>query len=359
MHAAFTYLDNSVLPQTAGRLAGWVIPAKDLSDVAGMPTTMGNPAREYKARTTSPFLATLVRQGAAINGKTVTAEMGATVYAERVPELVSPAYPGATPGGSSSGAAVVVAEGLHRAAHGSDAGGSLRVPAAACEVVGFKPSGAGTVDGFLTRTVADQLTLHGLPQNAYRRLRLGICTSPLFAPNAQVDEKRVAVVERAGEVLEELGGVDKQVLEPFSGAERAFGYFRTLITHNFADVDPADSEYLAWLRREGRALTLGDVTLARQQAAGVATHVAAQWDVDVVLTPTIAADPPAVDYFPGLAPEDSFMAQTEWSPWCSLFNLSGGPAVAVGPVHLGGLTVDDATLLQLAQLIEPVVREWR
>ena len=359
MHPAFTYLDDSVRPQRNGRLAGWVIPAKDLSDVAGMPTTMGNPAREYVARTTSPFLSKLQHQGAAINGKTVTAELGATVYAERVPELASPAYPGATPGGSSSGAAVVVAEGLHRAAHGSDAGGSLRVPAAACEVVGFKPSGRGTVDGFLTQTVADQLTLHGLRKNAFRRLRLGICTSPLFTPGAPVDEKRIAVVERAGEVLEELVGVEKHVLEPFSGAERAFGYFRTLITHKFADVDPADSEYVAWLRREGRALTPGDVTLAQQQAAGLTTHVAAQWDVDVLLTPTIAADPPAVDYFPGLSPADSFMAQTEWTPWCSLFNLTGGPAVALGPVHLGGLTVDDATVLQLAQAIEPVVRQWR
>ena len=81
MHPAFAYLAPDPQPVTTGRLSGWVIPAKDLSDVAGMPTTGGNPQRTYVAGTTSPFLAALQREGATINGKTATSELGATIYA--------------------------------------------------------------------------------------------------------------------------------------------------------------------------------------------------------------------------------------------------------------------------------------
>ena len=352
MHPAFTYLDPSVRPVPTGRLAGWVIPAKDLSDVAGMPTTLGNPARTYIAQETSPFLAHLQRQGAVINGKTATAELGATVYAERT-ALDSPAYPGCTPGGSSTGAAVVVAAGLHRAAHGSDAGGSLRVPAAACEVVGFKPAGSGTVDGFITSTVADQFTLHGYSEHvAYRRLQAGILTTPLFIPDAYVDPRRAELAHRVGDALADLGIVDKRVLEPFAGAQQAFEHFRTLITHSFVDADPQDSAYIAWLQQEGRQ---GDAAAARRAVDQLGTHLMQEWGVDVLITPTIATDPPPLDYFPSLSPADSFIAQTAWSPWCSLFNLTGGPAAAVGPVHIGGLTVGNETVLQLARIAETVI----
>src|SRR5699024_5297903 len=77
--------------------------------------------------------------------------------------LVEPQPPCATPGGSAGGAAVQVARGLLRAAQGSDGGGSLRVPAAACGVVGFKPSGTDLgVSGFITRSVADAAFLHDI-----------------------------------------------------------------------------------------------------------------------------------------------------------------------------------------------------
>src|SRR5699024_11823472 len=83
-------------------------------------------------------------EGALIIGKSSTPELGLRVDTEAVdmPHPVNPLHPGATPGGSSGGAAVQVARGLLRAAQGSVGGGSLRVPAAACGVVGFKPSGA-------------------------------------------------------------------------------------------------------------------------------------------------------------------------------------------------------------------------
>src|SRR5699024_10170406 len=108
-----------------------------------MPTSKGAKHRAYNAETSDATIAALEEQGALIVGKSATPELGLRVDTEPVdmPHPVNPLHPGATPGGSSGGAAVQVARGLLRAAHGSDGGGSLRVPAAACGVVGFKQSG--------------------------------------------------------------------------------------------------------------------------------------------------------------------------------------------------------------------------
>ncbi|MCQ4617946.1 amidase [Corynebacterium sp. CCUG 59401] len=361
MHPAFAYLAPDPQPVTTGRLSGWVIPAKDLSDVAGMPTTGGNPQRTYVAGTTSPFLAALQREGATINGKTATSELGATIYAERpdVPVLTSPAYPGATPGGSSTGAAVVVAEGLHRAAHGSDAGGSLRVPAAACEVVGFKPAGTSktvSTDGFITATVADQQFLHNA-NNAYRRLRVGLLTTPLFSTESVVSPDRIAVVEQAAEVLG--GSCDVVKLHPYQAAAETFTHFTRRIQQAFVKVDPLDSAYISWLKEQGIAVTAAQLAEGQRHIAGLSQALQREWGVDVLLTPTVATDPPPVGHFSAMSPAESFAAQTAWSPWCSLFNLTGGPAIAVGPIHIGGITASDSEVLALAAEVEDVWQEWK
>lgn len=363
MHPAYSYLASSSLPRAqGGDLDGWVVPVKDTADVARWPTSWGSPLRTRAARATSAFVAGLARRGALIDRKTVSSELGATVYAERpdVPILESPFYPGCTPGGSSTGAAVVVAEGLHRAAHGSDAGGSLRVPAAACEVVGFKPAVlpvSGSVDGFITSTVADQVELWGLGTRPLDNVTVGVLTQPLFTPHAAVASDRIAVVERAAAALSSVCSVRE--LEPYSRAPETYRHFTTRITHSFIGVDPLDSAYIAWLRDQGRRVSASDLTEARRHIAALPEIVRAEWGVDAVLTPMIASDPPPLGFFPSLSPADSFEAQTEWTPWGSLFNLTGAPAVAVGPLQIGSVTAGDATILALAKVIEPVAEAWR
>lgn len=363
MHPAYSYLASSPLPrERGGRLDGWVIPVKDTADVAGWPTSSGSPLRQRTAHETSPFVEALLRRGAVVDRKTVSSELGATVYAERddVPVLQSPAYPGCTPGGSSTGAAVVVAEGLHRAAHGSDAGGSLRVPAAACEVVGFKPAGlpaSGSVDGFITSTVADQVELWGLGTRPLDNVTVGVLTRPLFTPHAAVASDRIAVVERAAAALSSVCSVRE--LEPYSRAPETYRHFTTRITQSFIGVDPLDSGYIAWLRAQGRDVLTSEITEARRHFAALPELLRSEWGVDAVVTPMIAADPPPLGFFSSLAPADSFEAQTEWTPWGSLFNLTGSPAIAVGPLQVGGITADNATVLGLAKVLEPVAKNWR
>ncbi|WP_018016517.1 amidase [Corynebacterium capitovis] len=358
---AFTHLDLSRRPTSSGRLTGWVISAKDLHDVTGMPTTLGSVQRVYTATTTDPFLASLEREGALIVGKSATPELGLTVDTEPVglPHPVNPIHPGATPGGSSGGAAVQVARGLVRAAHASDGGGSIRVPAAACGVVGFKPAGTDLgVQGFITRTVSDAAFLHGLPQRP-EPARVGVLVDPLFADAPIAPVMRRAVLD-AARVLEGAG-FETVALSPYPGAADTFAAFRTLFTSGFAELAPT-SGYPEWVRRQGRAVKAGDLGRARAHAAALPELLAHQWQVDALLSPVLTTDPPPRGAFRKLSHPDNFNAQTRWSPWCSLFNVARLPAlslpwqVAGGPpvgIHLGGITLSDAALLTLARTLHP------
>lgn len=357
LHPAYTFLSPSASPITRGRLSGWTIPAKDLSDVAGMPTTLGSPRRSYHATSTDPFLQALIDDGATINGKTVTSELGATLYCERedTPVLESAAYPGRIPGGSSSGAAVLVAEGHVRAAHGSDAGGSLRVPAAANNVVGFKPAAQGfSAQGFITRTVADQAFLHEHAITPVRRLTIGVLTEPLFASTDVASERIDATVQAANALAAHHEVIP---VRAYPEARDTFAHFSRRFYAHYADVDSPAGSYLHWVGEQGRDITPGHLREAERHFRTLAVRLRHHWGVDMLLTPTVAYDPPAIGYFPSLSHPENFAAQTRWSPWCSLFNVTGGPAIAVGPVHLGGLQGntrhDDQKLLSVASLLHP------
>ncbi|STC68135.1 amidase family protein [Corynebacterium pilosum] len=355
-HPALTFLDSTATPTTTGRLAGWMMPAKDLSDVAGMPTTLGAPHRRYIAEHTDPFLQALIDEGLTITGKSVTSELGATIYCERedTPLLESAAYPGCTPGGSSSGAAVAVATGMYRAAHGSDAGGSLRVPAAANDVVGFKPAADGfSAQGFITRSVADQALLHNHELEEVSGLRIGVLTDPLVI-DTDVSADRIAAVMTAADQLATSNDVVQ--ITPYSAAAETFAHFRNRFFAHYASLDDETGGYLGWVRDFGRTITPAQLREAERHFSTLATRLRHEWGVDFVLTPTVAFDPPPIGYFPGLDHPENFAAQTRWSPWCSLFNVTGGPAIAIGAVHLGSLQgrtrADDRTLLSAAAIVE-------
>lgn len=340
-----------------GRLAGWSIPVKDSTDVAGFTTTCGNPARARVAVDDDPVARAILQAGADIPALTLSSELGATCYAERpgVPVLESPAFPGCTPGGSSAGAGVAVGLGLARAAHGTDAGGSIRVPAAACEVVGFKAASAGgPAHGFLTRCVADQFAVLGWPRPPARRLRIGVLTKGLLVAS-EVSERRGASVEKLSALLGRTHEVVE--LKPYPEAAETFARFSHRITYAFARVDPLDSAYIAWCKERGLQVTPGQLQAAAEHACALPGILAKRWGVDVVLSPTLAFDPPALGYFPALSPAESFYQQTVWSPWCSLFNMTGAPAIALGPVHLGAVTVTGPELLGLAAEAEELLRE--
>jgi len=148
---------------------GVPLPIKDLTPVAGWPVTFGsNGAPAGVSEESELVVDALVAAGFVLCGRTNTPEFGLITAAEnsRFGITRNPWDPSRTPGGSSGGAAAAVAGGLFPLAHANDGGGSIRIPASYCGLVGLKPSRGrvprlaqswmgAVVEGVVTRTVAD------------------------------------------------------------------------------------------------------------------------------------------------------------------------------------------------------------
>jgi amidase len=129
----------------SGPLAGRTFAAKDLFDIAGHVTGGGNPdwlARHAAATRTAPVVQRLVDAGATMVGKTITDELSRGIFGENAHDgtPINPRAPGRVPGGSSSGSAAAVAGELVDFALGTDTGGSVRVPASFCGILGIRPT---------------------------------------------------------------------------------------------------------------------------------------------------------------------------------------------------------------------------
>lgn len=351
---------DKVATAQRGRLHGLLIPVKDLSNVGGMPTTFGSVHRTRRPEVSDAVAQALIDAGAIIPGKSASAELGLMIYTEPpgMDSPQNPLWPGCTPAGSSGGAAVLVARGLLPAAHASDGGGSIRVPAAACGVVGFKPTAPRlAAQGFVTRSLADTAFLHRLSPEPGRR-RIGVLTQPLFT-GATVDEVHLRAVAEAADALREAGHAVIEV-HPYPAAEETFEAFTTIFTSRLAGLpDPAEG-LVAWLRAHGRSLGQDRIAAAEKHADRLGAHLAEYWGVDALLTPMTTTDPPPIGYFAEMRPAENFLEQTRWSPWGSLFNMTGRAAVSVPweipgrppvGVHLGSVTLSDAALLTLAAIL--------
>ncbi len=185
---AVCFLDESVARSTAARVddivaagrtdelgpfAGVPILIKDLNDVEGWPTTSGSRATDDQPKPADDLAVARLRDaGFVFSAKTTTPEFGSipVTESERLGATRNPWNPAHTPGGSSGGAGAAVASGMVTAAHASDGGGSIRIPANCTGLVGMKASrnrittqvtnmiGAST-QGILTRDVADQAAI--------------------------------------------------------------------------------------------------------------------------------------------------------------------------------------------------------
>ncbi|AHI23826.1 amidase [Corynebacterium vitaeruminis] len=347
-------------------LAGWIMPAKDLSDVAGLVTSKGSVHRRYLARETDPFISAYEARGGLVTGKTLAPELGLSAYTEPVgmPAPVNPRFPGATPGGSSGGAAVMVARGLARAAHASDGGGSIRVPAACTGLYGFKPAhntahANPVAQGFLASSLADAALLARVPLRAGAPLRVGLLTVPVHA-EATVAAHMLEAVDRAASALSRAGHSVLPVGVPYGDAP--FRAFTDILSLRSAPIRGEASPLVAWLRERGRGVS----ELRREEAIAQFLEVKGRLErafdgVDVLLTPTLAFDPPAIGYFSSMPPEEDFHAQTTWTPWATMFNMSGGAALSmpvaapghpdVG-VHLGAVRGSGADVFAAALAVE-------
>jgi Asp-tRNA(Asn)/Glu-tRNA(Gln) amidotransferase A subunit family amidase len=190
---AFTWLADSIVTQGSGILEGVPVAVKDLMAVEGVPLTGGSAALDRtKSAHDAEVVARIKDAGAAIIGTANLHELayGITSDNPRFGAVLNPVALGHTPGGSSGGSAAAIAAGIVRVAVGTDTAGSVRVPAACCGIVGFKPSydvlpRAGVMDlaptldhvGPMGRTVEScarlfmaMLGLPEMPKWAYRNM---------------------------------------------------------------------------------------------------------------------------------------------------------------------------------------------
>lgn len=357
-------------------LLGVPCPIKDLTMVAGVPMTAGSAAlADFVPEVDDGVVTRLREAGTVMIGKTNTPEFGMPCYTE--PDIAPPAR---TPwdltriaGGSSGGAAAAVAAGIVPIAHGSDGGGSIRIPAAACGLVGLKPSrgrvstGPHGVDGaalathgVLTRTVADtaaalDVLSRGWPGDSYRlevpdggfreasrrppgSLVVGVLTDPIIAPDTEVHPQALAAVRRAEELLTGMGHEIRSAPVPFPAKE--WEPFRALwgVMAASAPLPPEAEENLVpltrWLRESGAGVSGLSYAAAITAGQQLTRTAAAAWaDFDVILTPSLAAPPPPIGQLRNDAdPAADFEAQMAFTPWTSTWNILGWPAMSL-PLH--------------------------
>ena len=356
-----------------GPLHGVPIAVKDNFYYQGEPTGKGSlTSSDEPARQSAPMVARLVDAGVVVIGKTTTPEFGwkGTGSSPRTGVTRNPWHPGRTSGGSSAGSGATVAAGAVPVATGTDAGGSIRIPAAFCGVVGFKPTlGAipvwpGTVNetlshaGPLTRSVADARVVFELtrgldardPQSAFpvpladppgRRLRVGVLREPFgIAPDdgvATVFSRACALIaaKTAAELseLRSLGAdLPRAVFEAMWVTGRGLG-FADLIRLRGAVMDPGLTRLLPLAQR----YSLADYYQALEaRRAFNATLFALFGDWDLLIMPTMpgTAIEAEAEVPPG-GEADAPLPWITWTPYTYPFNITGQPAVTL-PCGLAG-----------------------
>ena len=313
--------------QTSQSLAGIPVSVKDLFDVADQITTAGSTvlAGADPARADCPAVARLRAAGAVVTGRTNMVEFAFSGVGIN-PHYGTPVNPADTlieriPGGSSSGAAVSVATGAVLAALGSDTGGSIRIPAALCGIVGFKSTArlvpttgavplSTSLDTVcaLTRSVRDAITVHEVLVARGVQLAgkpLSSCRLALARTQMQDDlddtvgqafEHSVQVLRRAGAQIEEiplheigeLAGIN--ATGGLSAAE-SFAWHRMLIAQHQAEYDPR----VAMRILRGADMSAADyIDLLAARRDWIARMETRLHGFDAVLSPTVPLVAPAI-----------------------------------------------------------------
>lgn len=390
-----------------GPLAGVPTAIKDLNATAGVVTEFGSAALTgYVPDVDDEVVVRIAAAGMVSLGKTSTPEFGSPCYTEPegYPPSVTPYDTTRMAGGSSGGAAVAVAGGLVPVAQGSDGGGSIRIPASCCGIVGLKPSrgrisgapvygdpvGLAT-NGPLTRTVRDAAAFLDVmagravgdpfwaPEEDQPfldacnrppgRLKIARFSEPVIA-DAVLDPECGVAWEHASRLLESLGHdvVDVDVRLP-RDAVPVFETCWAVLTAQSVVALPAEARsslrpLTNWLAERGMAVSGPEFGLAIAELRRVAaTTLRALAPYDAVLTPTLAVPPlPVGAIRDDDDPEADFEAQKRFTPYTSIWNVTGSPAISL-PTHWtpDGLPVgvmlatgpgDEATLLSLAAQVE-------
>ena len=349
--------------------------------IAGELTEQGS--RYYKgqrAPVTSELVHRYERAGLVVFGKTTVPEMGLAATTESMATGLTrnPWNPQHIAGGSSGGSAVAVAAGVVPAAHATDSGGSIRIPASCCGLFGLKPSrgrvplGPPLTEGWggmsthhaVTRTVRDSAALldatHGLepgsrycaptPQRTFLeaalrspgKLRIALNTAP--PAGTPVDAECVAAARSAAQLCQQLGHHVEEAAPPLNAEALGRAALTMIASSVVSDLrmreaatgikpslDVVEIVTLAYYEM-GSKMTAEDLIRANNDLQDAALTIARfMQNFDVLLSPTLAA-PPLRLGLAGLSPQDLqmyFKGAFEFAPFTALYNQTGQPSMSV------------------------------
>jgi amidase len=407
---------DEVKPGDARPFAGVPIAIKNNRAVSGLRVTIGcSLLADHVADHDANITRRLKEAGFVIVGTTTLPEYGILPVSEA--RLFGPTRNPwdleRTPGGSSGGAAAAVASGMVPVAHGNDGGGSIRIPAACCGLVGLKPARGRIsaapergeapldVDGVLTRTVADTAAIldvlagyelgdatwapppdepfaaaAGMAGGPPARLRIAATTLPPVA-DATVDPLCANAVADAAELLRSLGHEVEEVDPPWQveGLSQLFGAvfsihiaLQIVYSGMVAGREPTaqDMEPMSWAIHsmtqrinsvQGLGLEIQLQALTRQLVAFLAPY-------DALLTPALAERPLPIGTLDTAAPDpmETFARSGLFTPFTPVFNASGQPGISLPLFHgedglplavqLVGRPAQEGVLLALAAQLE-------
>ena len=353
-----------------GMLDGVPVTVKDLIDLAGFPTRRGSRLSDpAPVADDAPAVLGLKEQGAVIIGKTTTTEFGWKSQGDCPLHGITrnPVNKLHTPGGSSAGAAAAAAASFGPLHLGTDGGGSIRIPAAWCGVVGLKPSfgrvpqwplgpfAPVAVAGPLTRTVRDAALMlsaiarfdlrdpFSLPPEAHgerdwrasiedgvAELRVAVLRRPGF--EAPIDWEGIAAVEQAAQLLIEAGAEVEEVDPELPDTREIFGRLWSVALAGLVQSFPEsrrhmlDPGLLAVAAANADVPATAMIEAEAQRIAAAHAMARLHQRYDLVLCPTVPGLAPLAEAPIGDAMEALW---TNWAPWTFAFNLTRQPAIAV------------------------------
>ncbi len=384
-------------------LCGLPFSVKDLTSTEGVATTQGSALFAGTVPRADAVAVARARQaGAVLFGKTTTPEFGHKPFTEgpAFGRTLNPLSPDHTCGGSSGGAAAALAAGIGPLALGSDGGGSIRIPAACCGVVGLKATlgvipnlqapdlfGANSYVGPMARDVADLRLMFGALHGPDRGDPYGQAGAAVPRRLAAGERPRVALLMRCGNVLdpeveaavaaamrlaEGLGWIVEPIALDFVALEQPFlVILRSMLLarlgeHARRTPEKLDPTLLATIEagRSYSAAELWEAQFARTGCFAAVQEVLARFDA--IASPTLSAPALPVGLDPGgpiaIAGRDAGTIRGAWYPYTYPFNLTGHPALSLPcgwsagglPIglQLAGRWHEEEYLLDLAAQLE-------
>jgi amidase len=364
--------DLDVAPAVTGPFAGVPSVLKDNEDLTGYPTLHGSWApADTPATSTSPWVAQYLALGFEPIAKTTLPEFGLTASTEssRYGATRNPWDTTRSVGGSSGGSAALVAAGVVPIAHANDGGGSIRIPAAACGLVGLKPSRGRIIDapeldrlpvnlvaqGVVTRTVRDTAYYLAEAERMYRsealppigmvvrpenrRLRIGLFVDAVGG--IPVDPRVRDAVREAGLTLQALGHQVDEITPPVDeDFGRDFLRYWALISFFLqkaggrllgTDFDSSRTELLTQelsrMARQQAVRIPGSlrrlVRASREPEPVYATY-------DALLSPVLSTPPPLIgELGPQVPPREHIVRLLRFASFTAWQNVTGSPAISL------------------------------